>query len=163
MRALVVGRFQPLHNGHVALIQRALEHAGSVMVAIGSSDASGTARNPFTFDERREMLEAVFGDRIHIKPVPDIHNPPAWVAHLAEITGPFDEVFGNDNATMDLFEDAGHTVHRPGLQNRDSWQSSTIRAWLVEDDPSWTKAVPRPVKEWLVRMEASKRLRTISA
>lgn len=158
-RALVVGRFQPVHHGHIHVIKQAREHAGSVVVAVGSSKEAGTLRNPFTFEERKRMLHAVLGPDLDVVAVPDIHDPPRWVDHCVSLTGPVDEVFGNDDRTMDLFEDAGYAVHRPGLENRDAWRSTTIRAWLAEEDPSWKQAVPKGVAEVLIDIEASKRLR----
>lgn len=160
-RALVVGRFQPVHHGHVHVIKQAREHAGSVVVAVGSSKDSGTLRNPFTFEERKAMLQAALGDDLEVVAVPDIHDPPRWVDHCIALTGAVDEVFGNDDRTMDLFDDEGYAVFRPGLEQRGLWESTTIRAWLAEEDPSWKKAVPKGVAEVLVRIEASKRLRSM--
>ncbi len=160
-RALVVGRFQPVHLGHVHLIKQAREHAGSVVVVIGSSDAKPSLRNPFTFEERAEMLRAAFGDDLEIIGVPDIHNPPRYPAHCMELVGPVTEVFGNDDRTMDLFEDDGHRVFRPGLEHRTEWEAATVRAWLAEGDSAWRRAVPKGVATILDRIEASKRLRSM--
>lgn len=160
-RALVIGRFQPVHLGHVDLIKKAREHAGSVVVGVGSSNAKPSLRNPFTFEERAQMLRAAFGDDLEIVAVPDIHDPPRYPAHCMDVVGPVTEVFGNDDRTMDLFEDDGHRVYRPGLQRREEWEAATIRAWLAEGDSAWRKAVPKTVAEVLDRIEASKRLRSM--
>lgn len=55
-----IGRFQPFHNGHKAVIDRALELAHKVVVVVGSSFSARNSRNPFTFDERKEMISSVF-------------------------------------------------------------------------------------------------------
>ncbi len=158
MHGLVVGRFQPVHSGHAQLIQHAIEDCVEVTVVVGSSDAKPSLRNPFTFDERAAMLKAVFGDRIRILGVPDLHDPPRYAAYVIERTGPVDRVFGNDNSTLDLFEDFGCDVERPGLKVRESWEGRTIRAWMAEGDSAWRKAVPAKVAEVLDSIEASKRL-----
>src|SRR5262245_52975 len=89
-----VGRFQPLHNGHVHVINEALKHARKVIVLVGSSNVARSPRNPFTYDERRTMIEsaarrgeiAAASDRVLIRPLPDFaYNDPAWIAHAQRI------------------------------------------------------------------------------
>lgn len=55
-----IGRFQPFHNGHKAVIDRALELAHKVVVVVGSSFSSRNTRNPFTFEERKQMIESCY-------------------------------------------------------------------------------------------------------
>ena len=50
--AVYIGRFQPFHLGHVHVIKEALERAEHLIICIGSSNESRTAKNPFTFQER---------------------------------------------------------------------------------------------------------------
>ena len=60
-----IGRFQPFHNGHKAVIDAALEQAKEVVVVVGSSFAARNIRNPFTFQERKAMIEACFNEPQH--------------------------------------------------------------------------------------------------
>ena len=60
-----IGRFQPFHNGHKAVIDAALEQAHEVVVVVGSSFAARNIRNPFTFQERKAMIEACFNEPQH--------------------------------------------------------------------------------------------------
>jgi len=160
VRALVVGRFQPLHNGHCALIRQALEECGDVAVGIGSSNAKPSLRNPFTLDERRRMVEAVFP---HVRTValPDIHDPPRWPAHVLALTGPVDRVYGNDPEWTTLFEATGMAVVSPGLVDRDRLEARTIRAEMAEGDAAWRKSVPTQVAALLDSWGAAKRLLTL--
>lgn len=157
VRGLVVGRFQPLHNGHAALIRHARERCGTVVVAIGSAQAKPSLRNPFTLEERRRMLAAAFPG-LAVFDVPDLHDSGRWVAHCLAITGPVDRVFGNDDRTLDLFEQAHVPVERPGLVERGQNEATTIRRLLAEGDPAWRKAVPPPVAALLLEWDAPKRL-----
>lgn len=59
-----VGRFQPFHNGHKAVIDAALKQAKQVVVVVGSSFAARSIRNPFTFQERKAMIDAVYKDEV---------------------------------------------------------------------------------------------------
>jgi nicotinamide-nucleotide adenylyltransferase len=168
MRGLVVGRFQPFHNGHRALVQHALERCGSVVVAIGSSTAAASARQPFTAAERRQMAAAAFprevaAGTLAFVDVPDLRDPPRYAAHVLALAGPVDVVFGNDDDTLGLFERAGHRVERPGLVERERFEASAIRAQLAADDAAWRKAVPAPVAALLLQWDAGKRLRGLEA
>jgi nicotinamide-nucleotide adenylyltransferase len=161
VRALVVGRFQPFHNGHKALVKKAIEDCVDVAVGIGSSNAKPSLRNPFTFDERRQMVEAVFGGQVRVVALPDIHDPPRWAAHVMGITGPVDKVYGNDPESTNLFEAAGVPVVSPGLVDREHNEARTLRVLMAEGDPSWRRHVPPEVARLLDAWQAPKRLLTM--
>jgi len=82
-----IGRFQPFHNGHKAVIEAALEQAKEVVVVVGSSFAARNIRNPFTFQERKAMIEAVFPtDRVKIVPVSDYpYDDNKWINSIMRI------------------------------------------------------------------------------
>jgi len=93
-----IGRFQPFHNGHKAVIDAALTQAKEVVVVVGSSFAARNIRNPFTFEERKAMIEAVYSDetwtpglnqegkRLHIVPVSDFpYDDNKWVNAIQRI------------------------------------------------------------------------------
>ena len=50
--AVPVGRFQPFHSAHLALLRRALDVAPRVVVVIGSAHPARTPKNPFTWSDR---------------------------------------------------------------------------------------------------------------
>ena len=78
-----IGRFQPLHDGHLQTINFARENAKEVIVLVGSAGVPRTPKNPFTYDERREMLEGQFGDDITVRPLHDMkYNDQAWVKQV---------------------------------------------------------------------------------
>ena len=82
-----IGRFQPFHNGHKAVINSAIEQAKEVIVVVGSSFAARNTRNPFTFDERRQMIKAVFPqDNVKVVPVSDYpYDDNKWVAAVQNV------------------------------------------------------------------------------
>jgi bifunctional NMN adenylyltransferase/nudix hydrolase len=82
-----IGRFQPFHNGHKAVIDAALEQAREVVVVVGSSFAARNIRNPFTFRERKEMIRSVFPtERVKIVPVSDYpYDDNKWVNAIQKI------------------------------------------------------------------------------
>lgn len=82
-----IGRFQPFHNGHKAVVEAALEKAKEVIVVVGSSFASRNVRNPFTFQERKDMIKAVFpSDRVKVVPVSDYpYDDNKWIAAIQNV------------------------------------------------------------------------------
>lgn len=80
-----IGRFQPPHAGHLRVIQTALERAAFVVVVCGSSDDARSPRNPWSFDERANMIRSVLtaadNDRVVIQPLQDVrYNDGRWIS-----------------------------------------------------------------------------------
>ena len=57
--SIIIGRFQPLHRGHIALIEWAYEQkeSDSLRIVIGSSNRLHSPENPWSWEERKEMIE----------------------------------------------------------------------------------------------------------
>lgn len=53
---VILARFQPIHNGHLELIKKALEENEKVLILIGSADKIGV-RNPIPANIRMELVE----------------------------------------------------------------------------------------------------------
>ena len=86
--AVLVGRFQPFHRAHLALLTRALALAPRVVVVIGSAFQARTPRNPFTWTERAEMIRHALPEadraRLSVVPMRDYYDAPRWVASVRE-------------------------------------------------------------------------------
>jgi bifunctional NMN adenylyltransferase/nudix hydrolase len=85
--AYVIGRFQPFHNGHKALIDKALEIADRVVVVLGDTGRARDFRDPWTAQERAEMIIAAYfgkgASRIEITAVEDVlYDDEAWAKSL---------------------------------------------------------------------------------
>lgn len=76
---VVCGRFQPLHNGHCSVIDKAISECERVSVFIGSAQESGTLKNPFSYEIRRMFLKKIYGNKINIYPMPDMSSSNAPV------------------------------------------------------------------------------------
>lgn len=84
---VLIGRFQPFHNGHKAVVDSALNQAKQVIIVVGSSFAARSIRNPFTFEERREMIKAVYPQNsVKVVPVSDYpYDDNKWVAAVQSV------------------------------------------------------------------------------
>lgn len=84
-----IGRFQPFHNEHKRVIDIALTKAHNVLVLVGSSGKARTVRNPFTFEERFDMIFEAFSSeersRIRVRPLRDkTYNDSAWIKQVQD-------------------------------------------------------------------------------
>ncbi|MEO8153617.1 MAG: bifunctional nicotinamide-nucleotide adenylyltransferase/Nudix hydroxylase [Rhizobacter sp.] len=86
--AVYVGRFQPFHSGHLALLRHALELAPQVVVVIGSAFQARTPKNPFSWNERAEMIRIALSAeqpaRVQFMPVRDYYDEGRWVEAVRE-------------------------------------------------------------------------------
>ena len=57
VNGLCIGRFQPFHLGHLSAIKQALKKVDKLYIGIGSSQYDHEEYNPFTAEERREMIQ----------------------------------------------------------------------------------------------------------
>lgn len=84
-----IGRFQPLHVGHQHVIEQALERVETLIIFIGSADRPSTITNPFTFQQRLDMIENVYRHevatgRIMVLPANDVPSDYAWAQQVKE-------------------------------------------------------------------------------
>jgi len=86
--AVLVGRFQPLHDAHLALLERALAIAPRCVVVVGSAFQARTPRNPFTWTERAEMIRLALPEadraRVAVVPMRDYYDEARWVASVRQ-------------------------------------------------------------------------------
>lgn len=133
-----IGRYQPLHNGHVSVIKKAQELSDKVHIFIGSANASRSIRNPFTYQERASIFRQQFGKEIdQIRPISDYpYNDTKWITevltNIANIVGntPNDKIaiigHNKDNTTyyLSLF---------PQFQYIEVEQESSLNATQIRD------------------------------
>lgn len=102
IRGLVIGKFMPIHQGHVALIRFALEHCDQLVVSM-----SYTQHDPIPADLRRGWIEEIFRDipRVNVQVIHDDFDNeslpwPArtkvWAEKLKSTYGNFDRVFSSE-------------------------------------------------------------------
>lgn len=70
--ALFIGRWQPFHNGHKYLIDQALSKGKHICIAIRNTEIS--ENNPYTIEQRKEMIWRVYGEIVKTIVIPDIES-----------------------------------------------------------------------------------------
>lgn len=92
--SVYIGRFSPFHAGHAAVLRHALKKSDRVLVLIGSAGQPRTIKNPWTYEERRDLIVAWGCAQAHslslseqarltFAPLPDTpYNDQLWLADV---------------------------------------------------------------------------------
>lgn len=156
--AVLIGRFQPVHNGHLALLREALARARRVVVIVGSAFQARTPKNPFTWQERADLLRQSVGAgdaaRLAICPVRDYYDQTRWAdavqAIVARQTQP-----GSRIALVGHFKDASSSYLSDfpgwtliGLPRHGAMDSTALRdAWFGAATPGMASELARFANE----------------
>ncbi len=80
-----VGRFQPLHYGHISIINQALRENELVIIIIGSKNVTND-RNPFSYELRKSFITSYFDSKqIIIDGIDDFGDDAKWCKELDTI------------------------------------------------------------------------------
>jgi nicotinamide-nucleotide adenylyltransferase len=111
MIALFIGRFQPFHLGHLDAIKQITEQ--NIIIGIGSSQYSKTEDNPYSFEERKQMIKQALEElniNYTVVAIPDIHNEENWVNHIEKIANKFDVIYTGNDVVKKLFAQKNYPV-----------------------------------------------------
>lgn len=159
--ALFITRAQPFHIGHLKVIKWILKRYRKLFIVIGSSQESHTEENPFTFGERKEMIEntlkaeGIKDDRYDIVGIPDVYGDKAWVGMILD-KAVFDVVFTRNPWTERCFEQLNIPVEKHPLFG--SISASDIRKRIKEGE-KWGNLVPEEVEEIIKGINLKRRLK----
>jgi len=152
-----IGRFQPFHHGHLRVVDLALKQAHKLLILVGSSYQARTAKNPFTYDERRQMilenLDPTQVPYVTIRPVRDYpYNDPKWLAevqnHVNILTAGKMKVgiigYEKDDSSWYLKAFPQWDYIDVGANYENTIDASSIRtSWLTGMSPNFTTGVLR--------------------
>jgi len=166
-RGIFVGRFQPLHRGHLGAIKNMLEKVDELVIIVGSSQYSHRLDNPFTAGERIIMIrrameeEGIQSSRYWIVPVPDVHVHMLWVSQVVGYSPKFDVVYTNEPLTRRLFIEAGFKVEPVPFIKRKIYSATEIRKRMLNRE-NWEELVPESVAQFLKEIDGVGRLRDLN-
>lgn len=174
---VVLGRFQPFHRGHALLLNAANQWRRqsapdlTLIIAIGSSNRDESLQNPWSAEERSEMIQSWVSEmdilNVLIVSIPDIEDPPNWVSHAEQYHGPAGVFFTSDAPSAELYMDAGWEVQTTSIENRDSFEGWRVRETArmlstIGNEEAvrsvLTQTVPSIVVDILIRNDALRRL-----
>jgi len=164
-----IGRFEPFHNGHLAVARHALDRARKLVVLIGSADTPRTIRNPWSASERAVMIRAALSDvsdRLLIRPIHDrLYNEAQWIAGVQRAVNDAVKADGGDPASarigligQDKDASSYYLAEFPqwplvDVRQCETLSATELRRYLFEADAGALRLleanVPRPVFEML--------------
>lgn len=154
---MLIGRFQPFHNGHLWLIKHAFKFADQLVIGIGSVNVHDE-NNPLNYEERKKMVEEVIRHEFavganfdssvtKIVPLDDFYDDEKWFQNAFHQTGPVNVVIGNNEWVNGIFEKRGYPILRAGYYKRYLLEGEKIRE-LMKTGGSWQTRVP----DYLIEM-----------
>ncbi|WP_248898106.1 nicotinamide-nucleotide adenylyltransferase [Haloplanus halobius] len=149
LRGFYIGRFQPYHSGHHAVVKQIADDIDEVVVGVGSADQSHTERNPFTAGERVMMITKSLREldaTTYVVPIEDLNRNAVWVSHVQSMSPTFDIAYSNNPLVVRLFEEAGVEVRQSPMFDRGELQGAEIRQRMTESG-AWRELVPDGVVE----------------
>ena len=161
MDGFLIGRFQPFHLGHLEAVNFALSKVEQLYIGIGSSNKSHQPRNPFTVEERRQMISSSLDGktvkRVSIYDIPDLDDHYKWTQSIDEIIPNYDIVFSNDDFTHSLYQKIEKDVISVKLKYREILSGTHIRKMILNEE-NWQDLVPDGARNILLKINAQNRL-----
>ncbi len=169
-RALIIGRFQPFHLGHIKIIEEISRACDEIIIGIGSSQESHTIKNPFTAGERIMMIKnsldssySNLNKKINylIIPISDVNNNSIWVSHVSSLVPKFHVVYSGNNLVKRLFKEAGFLVMEQKNYDRHEYSGTEIRERIIKGI-EWEYLVPNSVVEIINEISGVERIRELA-
>ena len=164
MNGLLIGRFQPFHLGHLEALQFALSKVDKLWVGLGSSNLSPQKNNPFSAEQRKEMILSSIDDlmkeKISIYFIPDLDNHMKWIEKIDTIVPKFDIIFSNDELTNHLYSKRDIQIMTIPFLKRDKLSGTHIRDLIISDQ-KWNDLVPEGTKNFLEKINAKNHLKNL--
>lgn len=166
-RGILIGRMQPVHNGHIQVINKILEEVDEIIIGIGSAQLSHELKNPFTAGERILMMNQALAEsdidpgRYYIIPMEDINFNAIWASHVKMMTPPFSIVYSGNSLVKQLFNEEGIEVRQPPLYDRLHLSGTEVRRRILEDE-NWQELVPKATADLIAEINGVERLKNLS-
>ena len=162
-RALFIGRFQPFHKAHLVDVKKILKECDEIIIAVGSSQEKNTLENPFSYNERKQMIVRTLKSnkikKYKIYPVPDLYNDKKWVNYIKKTLPKYDYVYSGNTWTLRCFKKHDSKVKKIKLIKG---VSSTIIRDMIVKGKNWQKLVPKEIYSYIQKIKGVERIKRIA-
>jgi nicotinamide-nucleotide adenylyltransferase len=165
---LMMGRFQPFHNGHMKLARQILDDCDELVVAVGSSQFNYTLTNPFTAGERVYFIhdslaeEKIDLKRVYIVPILNLENNSIWVQHLKSMLPKFDSIYTGNKFVLELLSRSSEIfdIRNPIFYDKNNCNGTNIRMNIVMNK-EWKDFVPDAVYRIISEVDGIRRIKVL--
>lgn len=142
----IVARMGPIHLGHQAILDKAIEEYGKKLILfLWSANNPQSLRHFFTYQQRRDFIKTLYPDII-VAPLPDFPTNEEWFVAIDDLT---DAIFGPDaHKNMEFFgwciEDVEffeQNDRKIKIVNRFDGTTPIISATQVRDALIWQRSI----------------------
>ncbi len=164
LRALIFGRFQPFHFGHLEVVKWALNDFDELVLLVGMADESHTLLNPFTAGERIWMIRDALKDegvdlsRIITATCPTMSVYVGHAFYIINLVPEVSAIITRNPVIAQVFSDAGLEVVSPPEFDRSRYRGSRIRKLMLED-AEWRELIPSTVARIIDEINGVERLK----
>ena len=111
---IFIGRFQPVHNGHIKVILEALKLSERLIIICGSAHKPRTIKNPWTVTERWNMIRLALSEHLKKDDLDRImfsysydqwYNDNAWVTEIQKTVKTLSTVEDSDIGIIGFHKD----------------------------------------------------------
>ena len=161
-RVGMIARWRPVHRGHASVLCALCDRADEALIGIGSANRYN-ARNPFTLDETRQMIQLVLADRENYQliPVPDLDDGPRWREMVIALFGHLD-LFVTDNPYVENLLAKDYRLIKPvdliPADERVAIDGMMVRREMARGN-DWRELVPDPIAEFITAQGLDTRFR----
>ncbi|MCD6590968.1 MAG: nicotinamide-nucleotide adenylyltransferase [Candidatus Aenigmarchaeota archaeon] len=150
--ALFIGRFQPFHKGHLAVIKDILKENDEIAIVI-AGPRKPDEKNPFSFEERKEMIEKALKNEgvanYIIHKIYDVNDDRKWAKAIKDL-GDFDVAYSRNSWTIRCLKMVGIPVKKHKFYERYKHCGTKIRKRMA-DGKKWEDLVPEAVYEYIMK------------
>ena len=161
--ALFVGRFQPFHMGHMLAIEEILRKHDHIIIIVGSARQHDTSENPFSVNERIEMMKMSLLARgikdFEIDSLEDFNDDKLWTSAVKDAYK-FDAVYSQNPWTLECFRRNGVNVKKHRLYHKRKYSGVGIRKRIAEGR-GWKDLVPPEVHDFMTSIKGEERIRKL--
>jgi nicotinamide-nucleotide adenylyltransferase len=173
-RGLMIGRFQPFHNGHLYLAKQILKECDELIIAIGSAQFNYIYKDPFTAGERVLMIHAALSSetkdidltKCYIIPIVNDENNARWFGHLKSMVPPFHVLYTGNEFVIGLASREVQ-IRKPSFLKKEEYNGTNIRKQIATMQQqnnqqlrrqNWKDLVPNVVCTIIEEIDGFKRI-----
>lgn len=157
--AVFIGRFQPVHKGHIHALKEAAKKFDEIIIILGSPTHKKTIneRNPLTTKERIQTLKIILKHlKYKIKIQRDVGINRIWKQEV-ESKIPDDSIIVSGNSKVLQIFSTNHKTMK--IIKKIPISATRIRKMIRKNDAKWKSFIPKKAMPYLKKFGIEGRLR----